>query len=67
MFGAITTEFKDLGSAFLQSLLWMVSGKMTLDPSDETLDSGTKDAFFIILTVRRGVFVFNHFERLLVS
>ena len=51
MFGPEAEGFKDLGSAFLQILIWIISGRITDETVNEKVDSGTKAVFFIFLIV----------------
>jgi len=50
MFGAQSTDFIDIGSSFLQVLLWMISGSIS-DGSVDAIDTGTQAVFFIFLVV----------------
>jgi len=53
MFGPQTVGFKDLGSSFLQVLIWITSGSITDPTVNERIDSATRAVFFIFLIVTR--------------
>jgi len=51
MFGPQTVGFKDLGSSFLQVLIWITSGSITDPTVNDRIDSATRAVFFIFLII----------------
>ena len=51
MFGAITDDFKDIGSSLLQALIRMVTGQIVKHESDESLNVITQAIYFILLVL----------------